>query len=317
MSIEKAIILSAGQGSRLLPLTRDIPKCLIDLNGRTLIGWQVAALAANGIKDIVVVTGFRTERVEDHALQLYRDTGVRIRTLFNPFFQVADNLGTCWIAREEMDRDFIILNGDTIISDEIVAKLIAGANEPITVTVDVKPDYDDDDMKVNRDGEGRLHHIGKRLLPPDTNAESIGMLAFVGDGPSIFRNQVDQMMRTPKGSNAGICANAAPRASLCWSAPCRSRNPELAVEIAHRGWRCRHSVAAKRAAAGLDAHIRLGQPAGSRSARRPDFTACARSGCPGQPASATVKLRMPPFAVVTRQRHGSARRGRPSSASGS
>ena len=58
---------------------------------------------------------------------------------------------------------------------------------------------DDDDMKVNRDADGRLHHIGKRLLPPDTNAESIGMLAFVGDGPSIFRNQVDQMMRTPEG----------------------------------------------------------------------------------------------------------------------
>ncbi len=65
-----------------------------------------------------------------------------------------------------MDRDFIILNGDTIISDEIVAKLVAGANEPINVTVDVKSEYDDDDMKVNRDAEGRLHHIGKRLLPP-------------------------------------------------------------------------------------------------------------------------------------------------------
>ena len=72
MSIDKAIILSAGQGSRLLPLTRDIPKCLIEFNGRSLISWQVAALVANGIKDIVVVTGFRTERVEDHALQLYR-----------------------------------------------------------------------------------------------------------------------------------------------------------------------------------------------------------------------------------------------------
>jgi len=187
MSIDKAIILSAGQGSRLLPLTRDIPKCLIEFNGRSLISWQVAALVANGIKDIVVVTGFRTERVEDHALQLYRDTGARIRTLFNPFFQVADNLGTCWIAREEMDRDFIILNGDTIVSDEIVAKLIEGASEPINVTVDVKGEYDDDDMKVNRDAEGRLHAIGKRLLPPDTNAESIGMLAFIGDGPSGVR----------------------------------------------------------------------------------------------------------------------------------
>ena len=199
MSIKKAIILSAGQGSRLLPLTRDLPKCLIEFNGRSLLGWQVAALAANGVEDIVVVTGFRTERVEDHALELYRDTGARVRTLFNPFFQVADNLGTCWIARGEMDRDFIILNGDTIVSDEIVARLIAGASDPITVTVDVKDAYDDDDMKVTRDAEGRLHAVGKRLLPPDTNAESIGMLAFVDDGPAIFRNQVDQMMRTPDG----------------------------------------------------------------------------------------------------------------------
>ena len=199
MTRSKAIILSAGQGSRLLPLTRDVPKCLIDFNGRSLVSWQVAALAANGVTDIVVVTGFRTERVEDHALQLYRDTGASIRTLFNPFYQVADNLGTCWIAREEMDRDFIILNGDTIISDEIVATLIAGASDPITVTVDVKDDYDDDDMKVNRDDAGRLRAIGKRLLPHDTNAESIGMLAFTGDGPAIFRNQIDQMMRTPEG----------------------------------------------------------------------------------------------------------------------
>ncbi len=199
MTITKAIILSAGQGSRLLPLTRDIPKCLIDFNGRSLISWQVAALVANGVTDIVVVTGFRTERVEDHALQLYRETGARIRTVFNPFFQVADNLGTCWIVREEMDCDFIILNGDTIVSDEIVAKLIEGATDAITVTVDVKDAYDDDDMKVNCDASGRLHNIGKRLLPPDTNAESIGMLAFVGEGPAIFRNQVDQMMRTPEG----------------------------------------------------------------------------------------------------------------------
>ena len=201
MTITKAIILSAGQGSRLLPLTRDVPKCMIDFNGRTLISWQIAALVANGVTDIVVVTGFRTERVEDHALQLYRDTGARIRTVFNPFFQVADNLGTCWIVREEMDRDFIILNGDTIVSDEIVAKLVNGAQDAITVTVDVKADgdYDDDDMKVNRDATGRLHAIGKRLLPPDTNAESIGMLAFTGEGPAIFRNQIDQMMRTPEG----------------------------------------------------------------------------------------------------------------------
>lgn len=195
MTISKAIILSAGQGSRLLPLTSDMPKCMIDFNGRTLIEWQIEALKANGIRHISVVTGFRTQRVESHLTGM---AGVEIETIFNPFFQVADNLGTCWIAREAMDQDFIILNGDTIISDEIVAKLIDGSRWPITVTVDVKASYDDDDMKVHREGD-RLMSIGKRLGADVANAESIGMLAFRGVGPTSFRNQVEKMMRTPEG----------------------------------------------------------------------------------------------------------------------
>src|SRR3546814_12108771 len=97
-----------------------------------------------------------------------------------------------------MDRDFIILNGDTIVSDEIVGRLIAGASGSINVTVDVKPDYDSDDMKVHREGD-RLISIGKRLPPGEANAESIGMLAFVGDGPRIFREQGERMIRTPDG----------------------------------------------------------------------------------------------------------------------
>jgi len=195
--MKKAIILSAGQGSRLLPLTADQPKCLIDFSGRSLIAWQIASLVANGIDQIVVVTGFRDEKLEA-ALAALALPGVTITTRFNPFYKVADNLGSCWIVREEMDQDFIILNGDTLVSPEIVGRLIAGATAPITVTIDVKDSYDLDDMKVQRDGD-RLLQIGKRLEPAETNAESIGMLAFRGEGPAIFRRQVEAMMRTPEG----------------------------------------------------------------------------------------------------------------------
>ncbi len=195
MSIRKAIILSAGKGSRLLPLTDDMPKCMIEFNGRSLIEWQIEALKASGIEHIVVVTGFRTQRLESH---LSGVRGVKLDTLFNPFYQVADNLGSCWIAREAMDQDFIILNGDTIVSDEIVQTLKKGARWPITVTVGIKDEYDEDDMKVHREGE-RLMSIGKRLGADVANAESIGMLAFRGDGVGIFRQQVERMMRTPEG----------------------------------------------------------------------------------------------------------------------
>lgn len=196
--MKKAIILAAGQGSRLLPLTADQPKCLIDFSGKTLIAWQIASLVANGIEEIAVVTGFRDHKL-NAALAAIDHPGLTIRSHFNPFYKVADNLGSCWIVREEMDRDFIILNGDTLVSPEIVGRLIAGAKLPITVTIDVKDSYDLDDMKVQRAGD-RLLQIGKRLEPHESNAESIGILAFRGEGPSIFRSQVDAMMRTPEGT---------------------------------------------------------------------------------------------------------------------
>src|SRR5512139_3799633 len=88
--MKKAIILSAGQGSRLGHLTDDRPKCLIEFNGRTLLDRQLDALAANGIEEAVVVTGFRDDQIEA-ALKRRGDAGPRVRTVYNPFYKVADN----------------------------------------------------------------------------------------------------------------------------------------------------------------------------------------------------------------------------------
>ena len=195
--INNAIILSAGQGSRLLPLTESLPKCLIEFSGKTLLAWQIDALVANGVSRIDVVTGFMSEKVEAELVRLARP-GVTLNAQFNPFYKVADNLGSCWIARDAMDSDFLILNGDTLVSTEIVACLLEESAWPIRVTVDVKPAYDSDDMKVSCDGE-RLTAIGKTLPAAASNAESIGFLAFRGDGALLFRERVAGFMRTPAG----------------------------------------------------------------------------------------------------------------------
>ncbi len=196
----KAIILSAGQGSRLLPLTADKPKCLIEFSGKTLLDWQLDALIANGIDDIVVVVGFKSDAVEAH-LAARGETRARVRTLFNPFFQVADNLGSVWLARPEMTGDFLILNGDTLVSPALVAKAVGDARAPITVTVDQKPSYDSDDMKVRREGP-RLTAIGKTLPLEEVNAESIGLLLFKGEGAATFSDTVDAMMHTAEGTKS-------------------------------------------------------------------------------------------------------------------
>jgi choline kinase len=194
MPIDKAVILSAGKGSRLLPLTADRPKCLIALSGKTLLDWQLDVLQAAGVREIVVVTGFREHLVEETAA---RRTGVR--TLFNPFYHVADNLGSVWMARGEFDRDLLLLNGDTLVSGPLLARVLAAEAGPIAVTVDEKDDYDSDDMKVLREGD-RLLRIGKALEAGQYNAESIGLLAFRGEGPRLFVEQVERMMRSAEGT---------------------------------------------------------------------------------------------------------------------
>ena len=194
MPIDKAILLSAGKGSRLLPLTAEIPKCLIALSGRSLLEWQLDALSEAGVAEVVVVTGFGDELVASVVAGRHG-----VRTSFNPFYHVADNLGSVWMARAEFDRDILLLNGDTLVSPALLSRVLAAETGPIAVTIDEKERYDADDMKVLREGD-RLRRIGKSLEPGAYNAESIGLLAFRGQGPALFTEAVDRMMRGPDGT---------------------------------------------------------------------------------------------------------------------
>jgi len=191
----KAIILSAGQGSRLLPLTEDTPKCLLPVGEQSLIGHQLAALRAGGVREAVVVTGFCAGSVERHLSEMRLDA-MAIRCVFNPFFNVADNLASCWMVRHEMDADFVLLNGDTLFEPEVCARLLAAPAAPITMAVDHKGEYDSDDMKVRLDGMHVLE-VGKTLSEARVDGEAIGMIRFSGQGPRLFAATVDQMMRAP------------------------------------------------------------------------------------------------------------------------
>ncbi|WP_374470500.1 NTP transferase domain-containing protein [Phenylobacterium sp.] len=194
-SVTRAIILSAGQGKRLLPLTTSRPKCLIELSGKTLLRWQLEGLQAAGVQEITVVTGFKAEAVDAEIAGLDLP-GLEVATLFNPFFDVADNLASCWMAKALFDRDLLLLNGDTLFEPAIAQRLVAAPPAEITVTVDRKDAYDADDMKVLEEG-GRLKSIGKVIT--EYNAESIGFLRFSPAGGARFVAAIDAVIRSPGG----------------------------------------------------------------------------------------------------------------------
>lgn len=191
----KAIILSAGRGKRLMPLTRENPKCLIPIAGRTVLDWQLWALEAAGVEEAVVVTGFGAPRV-DWEIATHRRSRLRARTLFNPMYDRADNLVSCLMARQEMDEDFLLLNGDTLVEPAIVRRLLRSADVLASVAVVHKSSYDADDMKV-RSGLGWLDHIGKDLRPDGVDGEAIGMSLYRGDGPEVFVQALGQVARQP------------------------------------------------------------------------------------------------------------------------
>ena len=195
----KALILAAGQGRRLLPLTADRPKCLVEFGGRSLLQWQLMGLAAAGVDEVVIVTGFKADRI-DEMLRTCTPQGLKVRTLYNPFFEAADNLASCWIARHELVGDCLILNGDTLFEPAVAQRLMATApRRPITVTIDRKAEgYDDDDMKV-KTSEGNLLAIGKKLPMEQVDGESIGFLRFTPAGMASFVAEVERIMRTPAG----------------------------------------------------------------------------------------------------------------------
>ncbi|MEW6602981.1 MAG: phosphocholine cytidylyltransferase family protein [Nitrospirota bacterium] len=191
----KAIILSAGQGKRLLPLTAAVPKCLLAIQGKTLIEWQIDELSKCGIHRITVVTGYRAEKVEDILRRRYGTE--QVKTLYNQDYEKTDNIVSCWMARDEMNEDFILLNGDTLFEAAVPRRLCESPDRPVTVVVSHKDIYDADDMKVEMDG-GRLVKIGKNIAPDRINGESIGMILFRGEGPILFRNALKSALANPE-----------------------------------------------------------------------------------------------------------------------
>lgn len=193
----KALIIGAGQGKRLLPLTEEEPKALLNIGGKSLLEWQVASLVECGIEQIVFLAGFNLAAVERSLAQLRRRwPGTSFRAVYNPFYGVADNLATCWMARHEMEGDFLLLNSDTLFSLPVLQALLASPAAPISLAVDHKERYDDDDMKVQLAGS-RLLDIGKKLPPERVQGESIGMLYFRDDGPRHFVAALEAAMLDP------------------------------------------------------------------------------------------------------------------------
>ncbi|HEU4959727.1 MAG TPA: NTP transferase domain-containing protein [Sphingomonas sp.] len=193
----KGIILSAGNGTRLLPLTSRMPKCLVDVGGRAILDHQLDALTVAGVAEAVVVVGYRGGQVAEHLAAAPPPLPVTLVT--NPFWAVSSSIGSVWAARAHLAEPFCLMNGDTVFAAAIVAGAIAAAPEGIGLLVEpiTAPELDDMLVEVDRD---RVRAVAKTLDPARAHYRSLGVI--LSTGGNAYRDALDTVIARPDGIHA-------------------------------------------------------------------------------------------------------------------
>lgn len=168
--VEKtAVILAAGIGSRLAPLTDELPKCLVEVAGITILQRQVAAFAAAGITRVVLAAGYRASQVISSAPE-------NCIVIENSEYRETNNMYSLFLAKPHIRGELILLNGDVVFAPEILMELLAGDNKNCIAT-DVG-NYIEESMKVSIRPDGSINKISKSISPEDAFGTSIDLYRF-------------------------------------------------------------------------------------------------------------------------------------------
>ena len=182
----RLVILAAGQGQRLRPLTEERPKCLLEVAGKTLLDWHLDAASRVGVQDIAVVGGYRAEQLAGRPCRLYH----------NPAYATTNMVETLWCAAPELHGEVIVAYGD-ILYEATVLQAVLEAQGPTAVIVDVgwrsywERRFDDplqDAESLRFEGE-RIVNIGQKVsVVEEIEGQYIGLMKFDATGLRVFED---------------------------------------------------------------------------------------------------------------------------------
>jgi len=171
----KAVILAAGQGTRIRSVHGEHPKCLIEVENATILDHQLDALYKAGITDVTMVVGYEKEQIINHVRSRKRSHVQRVHFIENPAFAITNNIYSLWLALEWLRGDsFVVLNADVIFDSEVLDRAVR-TNAPISMIVD--PSWRDETMKVMIHGD-RIIQMSKKIPREQFSGTYIGITIF-------------------------------------------------------------------------------------------------------------------------------------------
>jgi len=120
--VRTAVLLAAGLGSRLAPLTDAVPKCMVSVGGVPILGRLVGCLDGYGFERLVVVTGYRSEVIRDYLGA--RFGGVAVEYVVSAVFESTNNIYSLWLVRDVVDEAFLLVESDLVFDAELLAPLL-------------------------------------------------------------------------------------------------------------------------------------------------------------------------------------------------
>jgi len=190
-SNEKALIIAAGLGSRLMPRTDETPKCMLDFGGKTLLQRQIEAYNACGISNISVVRGYQKDKINYEGLNYYENTDYENNNILNSLFY----------AEPELDGHIVISYSDILFESHVVQRLLQSDHD-ISIVVDIdwrgyyigRKDHPIEEAEnVIFDANNNVVEIGKILTDKhDVHGEFIGMVRLTPKGAKIFKKHFHQ-----------------------------------------------------------------------------------------------------------------------------
>lgn len=167
------VILAAGMARRLRPLTDNMPKCLLTINGRTLLERTVDAMRQAGISEFVVVTGYHAEMVKVRLEEYASTTDVTFHFIDNTDFEHNNNIYSLWLAGEVVEgKDFLLMDSDILCEPSAVVCISRQKESALAVN---RHELGDEEVKVIVDEDGNITEISKVCDPKTAVGESVGI----------------------------------------------------------------------------------------------------------------------------------------------
>jgi len=189
----KALILAAGMGKRLKPITDRIPKTLIKIEDKPILGHILDNVKKCGIDDVVIVTGYKHDLIRNYVGN-GKKWGLNVNYCFNKWYANTENILSVKLASGELLGDgFVLINADDLFSPMILWRLME-ADGDIVLAVDGEGTVGTEEMKVKTDINGIVKSVSKKLDPDESFGEDIGVMKFSVDGGKVFLQAINEII---------------------------------------------------------------------------------------------------------------------------